>query len=57
MKILKAMQLVMENDAEVINVLFEIYKKNLEIQCFYITTVDLYRIITFIKSELQELID
>lgn len=51
------MQLVMENDAEVINVLFEIYKKNLEIQCFYITTVDLYRIITFIKSELQELID
>ncbi len=39
------------------HVLFEIHKKNLELQRSYTTLVDLYRIITSIKNKLQERID
>ncbi|CAF4738109.1 unnamed protein product, partial [Rotaria sp. Silwood2] len=38
-------------------ILFEIHKKNLELKRSYTTLVDLYRIITSIKSKLQERID
>ncbi|CAF1150096.1 unnamed protein product [Adineta steineri] len=39
------------------HILFEIHKKNLELQRSYTTLVDLYRIITSIKNKLQERID
>ncbi len=39
------------------HVLFEIHKKNLELQRSYTTAIDLFRIITSIKSKLQERID
>ncbi|CAF1396996.1 unnamed protein product [Rotaria sp. Silwood1] len=39
------------------HVLFELHKKNLELQRNYTTAVDLFRIITSIKTKLQERID
>jgi hypothetical protein len=39
------------------HVLFELHKKNLELQRYYTTAVDIYRIITSIKVRLQERID
>ncbi|CAF5145926.1 unnamed protein product, partial [Rotaria sp. Silwood1] len=39
------------------HVLFEIHQKNLELQRYYTTGVDLFRIITSIKNNLQERID
>ncbi|CAF3187739.1 unnamed protein product [Rotaria sp. Silwood2] len=39
------------------HVLFEIHQKNLELQRYYTTAVDLFRIITSIKNKLQERID
>ncbi|CAF4439097.1 unnamed protein product, partial [Rotaria sp. Silwood2] len=39
------------------HVLFEIHQKNLELQRYYSTAVDLYRIITSIKNKLKERIN
>ncbi|CAF1515024.1 unnamed protein product [Rotaria sp. Silwood1] len=39
------------------HVLFEIHQKNLELQRYYTTAVDLFRVITAIKNKLQERID
>jgi hypothetical protein len=39
------------------HILFELHKKNLELQRSYTTAVDLYRIITSIKTRLQERLD
>jgi hypothetical protein len=39
------------------NVLFELHKKNLELQRSYTTAVDLFRIISSIKTKLKERID
>ncbi|CAF3611196.1 unnamed protein product [Rotaria sp. Silwood1] len=39
------------------HVLFEIHQKNLELQRYYTTAVDLFRIITSIKNKLKERID
>jgi hypothetical protein len=39
------------------HILFEIHQKNLELQRYYITAVDLFRIITSIKNKLKEHID